>query len=318
MNRIDRLNAILTHLQSKKVVTAAEIAERFEISLRTVYRDIRALESGGVPVGAEAGKGYFLMPGYHLPPVMFTKEEAASLLTGFKLIEKMSDKSTGKYFDSALYKIKSVLNSSEKEYLEALNSSMEVYKFSPVSESDKNEISMQEIQEALIKSRVLKIKYFSGYQMQKTFREIEPIGICYYGSNWHLIAFCRLRKDYRDFRIDRILELKKEDETFNPKHHKSLKEYTKQFSSEKDFNRIIVRMTLEAVKYMGEHKYFWGFVHQEEKDGMVEMTFINPYPEGFARWMLMFGNSVKIVEPEEMVLSIKNLVKELKEYYLDS
>jgi predicted DNA-binding transcriptional regulator YafY len=87
MNRIDRLTAILVQLQSKKVVKAHEIADRFEISLRTVYRDVRALEEAGIPIGAEAGKGYFILDGYHLPPVMFSQQEANALVLGSKLIE---------------------------------------------------------------------------------------------------------------------------------------------------------------------------------------------------------------------------------------
>src|SRR5690606_12965441 len=105
MNRIDRLTAILVQLQSKKVVTAQEIANRFEISLRTVYRDVRALEDAGVPIGAEAGKGYFIMEGYHLPPVMFTQQEANALVLGAKLIEGQTDVSIKKNFTEAMLKI---------------------------------------------------------------------------------------------------------------------------------------------------------------------------------------------------------------------
>src|SRR5688572_29301370 len=105
MNRIDRLHAILTHLQSKKKVTAQDIADRFNISLRTVYRDVKALEESGVPVIGEAGIGYSVMEGYRLPPVMFTQEEASALIMGAKLAEKFTDHSVRKHFDAALYKI---------------------------------------------------------------------------------------------------------------------------------------------------------------------------------------------------------------------
>lgn len=119
MNRIDRLTAILIQLQSKRVVKAQEIADRFGISLRTVYRDVWALEEAGVPIGAEAGIGYFLED-YHLPPVMFSNEEASALLFGAKLVSKMADELLHESFESALYKIKSVLKRSEKEHLEDL------------------------------------------------------------------------------------------------------------------------------------------------------------------------------------------------------
>ncbi|HZB12127.1 MAG TPA: HTH domain-containing protein, partial [Chryseolinea sp.] len=106
MNRIDRLTAILIQMQTKRVVKAEEIADRFEISLRTVYRDVKALMEAGVPIGSEAGKGYFIVDGYHLPPVMFTQEEGSAMLFAGKLVEKMTDKSIRKEFESALLKIK--------------------------------------------------------------------------------------------------------------------------------------------------------------------------------------------------------------------
>ena len=98
MNRIDRLHAILTHLQSKKKVTAQEMADRFNISLRTVYRDVKALDESGVPVIGEAGSGYTIMEGYRLPPVMFTQEEASALLLGAKLAEQFTDGSVKRHF----------------------------------------------------------------------------------------------------------------------------------------------------------------------------------------------------------------------------
>src|ERR1041385_3428536 len=122
MNRIDRLTAILIHLQTKRVVKAEEISDRFEISLRTVYRDVKALMEAGVPIGSEAGKGYFIVDGYHLPPVMFNQEEASSLLLAGKLVEKMTDQSILKAIESALHKIKSVLHEKEKDHLENLQS----------------------------------------------------------------------------------------------------------------------------------------------------------------------------------------------------
>src|SRR6185312_1616429 len=128
MNRIDRLTAILIQLQSQRVVKAQDIAERFSISLRTVYRDVRTLEEGGIPIIGEAGVGYSIMDGYRLPPVMFTKEEATAFLTAEKFVEKMTDADTTKHYQSAMYKVKAVLRSVDKNMLEDMDEHIAVLK----------------------------------------------------------------------------------------------------------------------------------------------------------------------------------------------
>ena len=133
MNRIDRLTAILIQLQTKRWHTASEIADKFEISIRTVYRDLRALDEAGVPIGTEPGKGYFLVEGYHLPPVMFTREEAGAMLIAGKLVDKLTDSSVKKQFQMAIDKIKAVLPLREKDMLEGLNDRVEVL-YNPISE----------------------------------------------------------------------------------------------------------------------------------------------------------------------------------------
>src|SRR3954468_18633 len=117
MNRIDRLAAIVIQLQSRRMVKAQDLAEKFSITLRTVYRDIHALQEAGVPVIGEAGSGYRLMEGYKLPPVLFNQDEASALLTAAKLMQTMSDEPSFKHFSSALDKIKAVLRTTEKDHI---------------------------------------------------------------------------------------------------------------------------------------------------------------------------------------------------------
>ena len=105
MNRIDRLNALLIHLQSKSRVTLIEIENRFEIGRRTVFRDIRSLMDAGVPIGGDAGEGYFIVEGYHLPPVVFNREEASALLMGAKFVEKGADSETVQAFNQSMERI---------------------------------------------------------------------------------------------------------------------------------------------------------------------------------------------------------------------
>jgi predicted DNA-binding transcriptional regulator YafY len=121
MNRIDRISAILIQLQSKRVVTAKEIARRFDISIRTVYRDIRTLEGAGIPIGSEAGLGYYLVEGYRLPPLMFTTDEVGALITAGKFVDRFADPSSKASYDSALYKIRAVLKSRDWDHAEELH-----------------------------------------------------------------------------------------------------------------------------------------------------------------------------------------------------
>jgi predicted DNA-binding transcriptional regulator YafY len=188
MKRFDRVTAILIHLQSRKIVKAQEIADRFDVSLRTVYRDIRTLERAGIPIISEPGVGYSIVEGYRLPPVLFTKEEAASLLTAEKLIQNLADTKTSGHNKSAMYKIRSVLHSSEKDLLEKIDGHLEVVRAKHQTYKTERLQSLQEILLAVSAQKVLFIHYFTHYKQQKTERYIEPIGIFYSGNNWHLIA----------------------------------------------------------------------------------------------------------------------------------
>ena len=160
MNRIDRLTAILIQLQTKRVVKAEEIAGRFEISLRTVYRDVKALMEAGVPIGSEAGKGYFIVDGFHLPPVMFTESEASSLMLAGKLVEKMTDRSVQSQFESALNKIRAVLRDSEKDHLEVLQSNIEVWQQGNAGQNYTDHF-LNDIQKAVVSKEILSIEYSS-------------------------------------------------------------------------------------------------------------------------------------------------------------
>ena len=140
MNRINRVTSILIQLQSKKIIPAKEIAQRFNISLRTVYRDIRTLEEAGIPIGSEAGKGYFLVEGFLLPPVMFTAAEVGALITAGKFLNCHGDESFIKDFDSAMYKIKSILKHGEKNYAQELENSINVYSTSGQKNTFSNKI----------------------------------------------------------------------------------------------------------------------------------------------------------------------------------
>lgn len=126
MNRIDRLFGILVLLQSRKYITAEKIASQYGISVRTVYRDMKALGEQGIPLGFEAQKGYFIVQGYFLPPISFNSDEANSLLLMERFLSGFADKSISQHYTTALNKVKNVLRSAQKEKLEALNENIKL------------------------------------------------------------------------------------------------------------------------------------------------------------------------------------------------
>jgi predicted DNA-binding transcriptional regulator YafY len=306
MNKFDRITAILIQLQSKRVIKAKDIAERFSISLRTVYRDIRTLEEAGIPIVGEAGVGYSIMDGYKLPPVMFTKEEATAFLTAEKLIEKLTDASTEENYKSAMYKIKAVLRSSDKDYLENIDEQIQVIN-NPYQSKDKvNQNSLQVILKSISEKNVISIDYFANHSQEKTKRSIEPVGIFFMNNYWYLIAYCRLRNDYRNFRIDRVSGILQTNLVYE-KQHPTLKSFLKEISKEKELHAIVIRVNKEIIKYFGNQKFYNGFVSQKELANAIEMTFLTSSIESFARWYIMFGDKAEIVRPDNLKTVVKQI-----------
>ena len=315
MNRIDRLTAILIHLQSKKVVKAEEIADRFEMSLRTVYRDVKALMEAGVPIGSEAGKGYFIVDGYHLPPVMFSQDEASAILLAGKLVEKMTDESVRKAFESALMKIKSVLSEVGKDHLETLETYVEVFQSPRYQASQFPNHFLTDIQKALVNREVVVLDYHSTKE-QVTKREVEPIGIFYYSSAWHLIGWCRMRNDYRDFRADRIKKLTHTEKKFDRRNLLSLQDYLHTYmKSHEGLEKVIVTFD-KSVFIHRSHVY--GFVSEEDLGNKVRVTFLADHLGWLARWLLSYGGAVEIEQPEKLRTMVVELVEELQSHYLFS
>lgn len=310
MNRIDRISAILIQLQSRRTVKASDIAERFNISLRTVYRDVKTLEEAGVPLIGEAGIGYSLVEGYRLPPVMFTRDEVAAFITAEKMVEKLTDNINGASYRSAMFKIRSVLRNTDKDYLESIENHIAVVQGRRPQLLKVN--PLQDILQAIAEKRVLCISYRAAYNKTLTERFVEPIGVFFLEGNWHLIAWCQLRKDYRDFRFDRMEDLLCTDGTFD-QVHPPLSEHLKDLYKEADVINIVIRVNHKAAPYIGEQRYYNGFTHEIEYPDNVEMHFMTRSLEGFARWLLMFGDQATIVHPPELKEKLKVLIKDISQ-----
>lgn len=220
--RLSRLTSILLQLQTKPMVSVKELAKKFEVSTRTIYRDLQALEESGVPIVAHDNKGYSLMEGYNIPPVMFTESEAHALMVAEKFMEKTKDASLIAEFTRAIDKIKSVLRHEEKAGANILSERIIIGKNWNYSRTSSY---LSEIQLAISNFRLIKIFYKKEGASTANSRSVEPFAI-YHNTdeNWVLIAWCRLRNDFRSFRVDRIENLTLLEEKFPP-HKMTLAEY---------------------------------------------------------------------------------------------
>lgn len=223
MNRIDRLFGILTLLQSRKFVPAEKIAEKFRISVRTVYRDIKALCESGIPVSFEPQRGYFVVQGYFLPPVTFTTEEANAFILVEAIVAGFSDKSIQKHYTEGLNKIKAVLRASQKEKVDSLSENIKLQ----IPERIRYDVEyLSLIQTAISGKTILEIDYKNNNE-EVSKRKVEPIGLIFYAFSWHLIGWCHMRNDYRDFKVPRILKLRNTNDPFIKKDHIELDSYMK-------------------------------------------------------------------------------------------
>ncbi|UZR97975.1 helix-turn-helix transcriptional regulator [Chondrinema litorale] len=221
--RLARLTAIITQLQSKRLLTAREISEKHKISIRTVYRDIRTLEQSGIPIVTEEGKGYSLMAGYKLPPVMFTEDEAHALITAEQLILKNKDQSLAEQYQNAVTKVKSVLRFNQQTKAELISQRLQV-RNNEANEKTSNYLI--KLQSTIANNLIVKINYLS-LENQQNERLIEPFALYTTQDNWILIAFCLKRNDFRAFRLDRIQNLQITNQHFEP-HKITLQEYLDQ------------------------------------------------------------------------------------------
>jgi len=304
--RFDRIVAIFIQLQSKRVIRAQELAERFEVSLRTIYRDIRTLEASGVPIYSEAGVGYSLIDGYRLPPVTYTQEEAASFVAAEKLMQKFTDKIMQQHFSSAMYKLRAALRANDKDWVSTIESQVIMRPMQKkFNENAPNALAT--LFESIARKTQLDLLYTSMDADIAVKRTIEPVGVFHQNNFWYVIAYCHLRKDYRQFRIDRIEKIKHVDLPFE-RQHQPLDFYL-QPKEEKPKVKVTIAVDTDVAKYLKWERSYYGFVAEEIMDDKVVMTFqVQDLENDFARWFMMFGDKAKIIEPQKLKSRVQELL----------
>lgn len=309
LNRFDRILAILIQLQSKKTVKAQELASRFEVSLRTIYRDVRSLTAAGIPIIGEAGLGYELVEGYKIPPMMFTKAEITSFVAAEKLVFKFIDKEMKDHFSSAIYKLKAIIRSSDKDWMETIDKHVVMKSISHNQLSSALPNTLTTLFQCIAQKNVLEISYQATYQQEPSVRDIEPIGVFHESNYWYIYAFCLVRNDYRQFRTDRISNIRILDQ-LQFKQHPDLEQYLAEREKEANFTRVVLHIDPQFAHYLHWERKYFGFKKESLNDGMVEMVFdVKNADMGFARWYMMFGDRADIISPKSLKDTVRSLLK---------
>lgn len=219
MRRADRLFQILLLLGRGKVTTAQRLATTLEISERTVYRDIQDLMACGVPIDGAAGVGYILRSGYQIPPLMFTAEELEALTLGTRVVQSWADKNLGQAADNALAKIEAALPPRLKKNAAEQRLFVPDFHVPPAVIE-----AMATVRGALNEQRKICFGYTRADGAPSE-RRVRPLGLFYWGGKWTLGAWCELRHDFRDFRLDRMHSVQSLAESFGPEPGKTLRDY---------------------------------------------------------------------------------------------
>lgn len=308
MNRIDRISAILIQLQSHSLVKAQQISERFEISLRTVYRDIRVLEEAGIPVIGNPGRGYSLAEGFKLPPLMFTQEEALSFLVAEKLVHELTDSSNNRHYKSGIEKIKSVMRFADKKMLDTMDTCISVLNTYKPSVYKPDILLL--ILRSIYQKKIIKMSYFAGTSLKSSERKVEPIGIFFSRTNWYLIAFCLQKEAYLTFRMDRIKEMSVLDEC-QTKVHPTLHKQLDQFNNKEELHEIIITIKKTQSTIISDDRYYYGLTLEKEIDDMIELHFRTFSLDKFARWYLSFADVATIVTPESLKDKVRDIMNRI-------
>lgn len=311
LKRFDRIVAIFIHLQAKRVVKAEELAERFGVSIRTIYRDIRALEAAGIPLMGEAGVGYSIVEGYRLPPVMFTREEALSFVAAEKLMEAFTDKSLGTHYQSALYKIKAVLRATDQEWIGTLGMSVQVSRqTNPINAAIPDALEI--LLESIANKTQVYLVYRSLREDRPIARQIDPVGVFHESGFWYVIGYCYLRSAYRQFRADRIQQIKRTEYPFG-KDHPSLEALREANQLDTPKQKVIIRFKKDVVRYIRRDVQYFGYVDEVDKGEEVEMIFLHDQCDHyFPRWYLTCGDRARIIEPESFKQQVHALIESIK------
>jgi predicted DNA-binding transcriptional regulator YafY len=309
MNRTDRLLAIVLELQARRYTRASELADRFEIAVRTVYRDILALCEAGVPVVSTPGYGYTLPPGYFLPPLMLTADEACGLLLGTAFVADQVDAPYRQAMETAGKKIEKLLPDSTRREVESL---LETLRFMarprPANPDLERRLTM--IRKAVAQRQVLRLTYHAR-RGELAARDVEPHGLMCMDGIWMLQAYCRTRQGARHFRLDRMDAVTPLGERFTRREGLTVRRHR---PIEPGPVEIRALFGPDALRWARESRPM-GFVREEEHPDGVVMVFRPRDWHDLVPWFLSWGPSAQVLSPSRLRAEISAAARATADLY---
>ncbi|MFN8672858.1 MAG: YafY family protein [Candidatus Sericytochromatia bacterium] len=303
MNKTDRLLAIVLELEVKKLQTAEQLAKKFEVSKRTIYRDIDSLCQSGVPIISKQGEGYSLVKGYFLPPISFSLHEANILLLGVNFVKNSFDADYQKISENVENKIKINLSKDLEEKVLKLKDKFNLFN---LLEDNKQKSFLQIIRTAILENKNLVFDYFSKTDF--TNRKVSPHKLAHLNNTWYLTAFCHKRNDIRNFRIERIDNLVALDEVFSDS-------IFNEFQGYKDTRDKTCRLSfkIELERWLKEDNFYYIEKIIRHKD-FLELILKYRNEEEIIPWILSWHNNIKVLEPlalkDKVILALKKTLEQ--------
>lgn len=297
MNKTDRMLAIVLELQARGRQRAEDLAATFETSKRTIYRDIQALGEAGVPLVSTPGHGYTLMKGYFLPPLSFTTEEASMLLLGSDYMAHSFDAQYREAAYAASRKIAGVLPERLRDDVRYLQENIRLVAHENLHEQD----LLQKLRRAILDHTTIRFHYYARYSrdQQTSFseREADPYALVHFPRAWHLLAYCHMRQDLRNFRLERIENLEVLDRTFQRSPDFRVQEH--QPGEQPRTLHVRALFALSIARWVRETLPYFTTTTEDTPEGLL-VTLQARQEEDILNWLLGWGRHVQVLEPESL------------------
>ena len=304
-----RMKLILLLQQSNKRLTVNDLAERFNISRRTVFRDFNALSELNVPVTWDEYSGYGIMPGYKIPPLMFTSKELATIMVGLNFVKSQVDKTLVEDAEGVELKIKEVVPEDLLEFMESLEKRTVVDPYLHYGPEKSEGGNWYLISSAISQNKTISFKYRSKSDEEITDRKVDPYLIVFYRDHWNVIGHSHKRDDTRNFVLDRMSDIQILDKNFVP--YGNIDAEALIFRSNEETHEVTVNVSESALKRFEANLPAKIFRKEEIKPKLFQIEFNFDNLDFINEWLLQFPKDIKIVSPDVLIEKRNDLLKEM-------